>query len=140
MIISLGKRLSGLCKHRGGDHPTDSRQGQQEGHVTMLVRVSLWRGQFVENRLDALGHLRTLLVDQAKPRQEQQSVFGCGFGRARSQSKTWALEDLTNLPGVPAPNAVVVKELLQTAGGELGGSGWKWREFEETPKPCLVNA
>ena len=45
-----------------------------------------------------------------------------------------------NLPGVPAPNAVVVKEFLQTAGGEFGGFSWKWREFEEIPKPCLVNA
>jgi hypothetical protein len=36
VIISISERLGCLCEHRGGDHPTRSRQGEEECHVAML--------------------------------------------------------------------------------------------------------
>ena len=36
VIISISERLGCLCEHRGGDHPTRSRQGKEECHVAML--------------------------------------------------------------------------------------------------------
>src|SRR3981081_3295161 len=36
VVISFSERLRRLREHRGADHPTHSRQGKKDFHVTML--------------------------------------------------------------------------------------------------------
>jgi hypothetical protein len=60
VVISISERLGRLCEHRGGDHPTRSRQGKEECHVAMLTLLAFT--ELIEHGLNPSGDVLTLLV------------------------------------------------------------------------------
>jgi hypothetical protein len=67
LIISFCESLRGFCEHRGGDTPTDSRQGTKEVDVTM-PNYLLVRADLVEYFVNAARHLLPQIVVEAKLR------------------------------------------------------------------------
>jgi hypothetical protein len=82
MVISFCESLRGFREHRGGDTPTDSRQGTKEVDVTMpdylLVCTDL-----VQDRVNAAAQLLPQIVVEAQLGQEHEHVFA---GRLRTAS------------------------------------------------------
>ena len=67
VIVSFCESLRGFREHRGGDTPTDSRQGTKEVDVTMPDYL-LVRADLVQYRINAAGQLLPQIVVETKLR------------------------------------------------------------------------
>jgi hypothetical protein len=116
MVISFCESLRGFREHRGGDTPTDSRQGTKEVDVTMpdylLVCTDL-----VQDRVNAAAQLLPQIVVEAQLGQEHEHVFAGRLRTASGQTERWCLQDLPRLYSVDSANAVGGQNSLDLRGG-----------------------
>jgi hypothetical protein len=69
VVVSLGERLCGLSEHRGGHQTSDTWQGAENLDVTMPAWVLGIALEVVEQLVNALLAVSTLLRNEPQPRQ-----------------------------------------------------------------------
>ena len=138
VVISFRDGLRGLAEHRGGDFSSQSRQGEKDGGVTMLLSAFGWGGQFVQQGADAPGQIGALLMEQAQPRQQQQGMFDGGFGGAGSQGERFGFQHRAHLGSRDAADAVLLKQAFDLGLCESGGAAWRRSQLEQIPQPGLL--
>lgn len=105
MVVSFSESLKGFGEHRGAGDPAHSRQGTQDCHVTMLIKFTLG-AHLLQQGFDAPFQFLALLPEQAQPGQDEQDVFGSGFGGARRKPERGHVERFPDGCGVESTNAV----------------------------------
>src|SRR5579863_2414901 len=141
VVVSFHQGLTSLGQHRGGDNTSGSRQGSQDGHVTMLLFFSLDRFlscQLLEHRFRARRQCGPLLRQQTQMRQEQQSMLAGGFHRSRHQRKTWRAKLLDNCGGAQPPHAMRTQQFFDARLRQPPTFRRVWSGFQHTPHPRLI--
>jgi len=82
----LRERLRRFSEHRDGDFSSDSRQGFENGDVTMLaalIRLTRTVSQLLQQQLELPATRQLLRMDDLKARQNQVNLRLRGFDDPR---------------------------------------------------------
>jgi len=83
-IIAMCERFGALAEHRGGEDSTHSWHGTENLDVTVLPVIFI-EGQLLDQMVDGAYQVRQLAMEQFQARQQQQYLFGDGWGGTGGQ-------------------------------------------------------
>ncbi len=120
VIVAPPQGVVRLCQQRGADYRTDSGQGSQDGHVTLLfwlprrwlLGIALRRAELVEERVELRARLGELLVDHDEAFREQPHVHLCDARRGRIDGQRALLQLAFQRGAVEAPDTVFFQQLV----------------------------
>lgn len=131
VIVSFRESRRGFREHRGGDAPTDSRQGGKEVDVTVSYSAFV-RADCAEDVIDTASSAFPQIVVEAKPRQQQDSMVAGRF------SSTWRetnrLADLLPLlpEGLAALETIPPRQVIRIGNNPSRGAHYCGPFFQVT--------
>jgi integron integrase len=137
LIVSVGQRPRGLGEHRGGDDSPHSRQGPEDGRVTVLS-WNLLRTELLQQRFDPRGDFRALLVQQPQPREQQGDVGTGGLHRPRSNVQRWGLQRRSDRRHRKASDAIDLDHRRHGFRRQALGVGRGRDAIQQRPEPRVV--
>jgi hypothetical protein len=99
--------------------PTPGIDNKRDTSVVAGELVPPWSGwgHHVQERLDAIGEVFSLLVKQPQERYQQEHVLAHGIFHTRRHRERRTAQDFSNLIGIPAVDPVPGKQVSQSRCG-----------------------
>src|SRR5256885_13206979 len=108
MIVSTDERFSRLCEHRGGDDCPGSRQGTDDGHVTVLFFLRRLL-EIVEQAFERVDGRIKLLVNETELRQEHTDMRSTCRTDTRRNGQWRLAKNALHVIGLESANAILVQ-------------------------------
>ena len=136
-VVAPLQAIPSLCEQRGEDNPSNSRQGCKDFHVMLLLPprpgILCWDEPGWQGVQPAMS-LFDLPVHKADARHERLDMGAGRFNRSPCNLHSRFAQDIQNMGGVEAPDAVALQQLgyrpLADARG-LAGCGCEFPQVEQ---------
>ena len=141
-VVAPFKAVPSLCEQRGEDNPSNSRQGRKDFHVMLLLPprpcLLCWNEPGRQGIQPAMS-LFDLPVHKADARNERLDMGAGRFNRSLGDLHSRLAQDIQNMGGVEAPDAVALQKLGDRRFADARGLAGCGRQFPQVEQPGGAN-
>ncbi len=137
-VIAPLQGIPSLCKQRGEDDPSNSRQGCEDLHVMLLGLLflrALCRNKLGSKSVQLAMGLFDLPVQKADAPDERLDVGAGGFGRSGGNLHRWLAQHLQDMGSVEAPDTITFQQLGYGSLADARGLARRGDEFPQIEQP-----
>ena len=137
-VVAPFEAIPSLCEQRGEDNPSNSRQGCEDFHVMLLLlpRPGLlcWDELGCESVQLAICFFG-LAVYKADARNKRLDMSAGRFNRSPGNLHSRFAQDIQNMGGVEAPDAVALQQVGDRPLADARGLAGCGRQFPQVEQP-----